>query len=80
MDPNTVILFQDKPMTYRAPFHQMTPTPVFREIHVGSKVTVYGQIRKYVKGSLVTEYFHLRGGAYTLEAPIQFVTFHGSIL
>ena len=80
MDPNTVILFQDQPMTYRAPFHQMTPTPVFREIHVGSKVTVYGQIRKYMNGSFVTEYFHLRGGAYTLETPIQFLTFHGSIL
>ena len=77
MDPNTVILFQDKPITYRAPFHQMTPTQVIRIIHVGSRVTVFGQIRKYVDGSMVTEYIHPRGGAYTLDDPIQFLTFHG---
>ena len=77
MDPNTVILFEDKPNTYRAPFHQMTPSKVIQQLHVGSRVTVFGQIRKYVEGSMVTEYIHLRGGAYTLDNPIQFLTFHG---
>ena len=80
MDPNTVILYQETPVTYRAPFHHMSPSKVIREIHVGSKVTVYGHIRKYVDGSIVTDYIHLRGGAHTLETPIQFVTFHGNII
>ncbi len=80
MESNTVILFQEMPVTYRAPFHHFTPTQAVHEIHVGSQVALYGHIRKYIDGEVITEYLHLRGGAYRLEAPIQFVTFHGSIL
>ena len=77
MDPNSAILGD---VTYFAPVHQLVPMPLIREIQIGSNLTVYGQIRKQVDGEMRYEYIHLRGGSYTFEEPLQFTTFHATLL
>jgi hypothetical protein len=68
--------------TLYAPFRHVGHIPpiLFKSVLIGSNVALYGSILKNVDGVNVQDYLHLRGGSYTFEQPIQFMSIHADKL
>lgn len=72
----------DQTVTHYAPFHHLGPfsPATVRSIRVGSKVALYGNILKNVKGQNVHDYLHLREGSYVYSVPFQWLTLHATLI
>jgi hypothetical protein len=72
----------EQTVTHYAPFHFLGPfsPATVRSVKVGSKVALYGNILKNIKGQNVQDYLHLREGHYVYNAPFQWLTLHATLL